>query len=76
MISAEPGEVFDNDTIDQTGLHFIHHLPKSRTVEIQSGASVVDFNTAKFNVLFLVEIGHDNAKLNAECIAEVFFCSL
>ena len=73
MISAEPGEVFDNDTIDQTGLHLIHHLPKGRTVKIQSGASVVDLNAAKFDVLFLVEIIHDNAQLDAECIAGVFF---
>lgn len=76
MISAESGKVFDDNTIDQTGLHLIHHLLKSRAIEIQPGASVVDLNATKLNVLRPVEIVHDNAQLDTERIARFLLYAL
>ena len=62
-ISAQPGQVFDDYTVDASILNVRKHLLKSWTMKIGSGAAIVNIGLDNIYLWVLLQISFNNQRL-------------
>jgi hypothetical protein len=76
VVPTEAGQILDHDAVDPASLDLGHHLLKSRTVKIGTGAAVVHLHAALPQLRAARQIITDQFLLARDAVAFLFVAVL